>query len=292
MTSYKIYRAGNHIEIYEYESTNIPDNVEFEGYDLEKVSLDRGDRKEERRKQTLRDNANKLRRMARAYFADCDVYFVTLTFADLMTDIDKADRRVKYFFKKLRNAYGDISYLGVRELQKRGAIHYHFLVKDNTGYLNKELKDLPYPQRVGNRTIKSDKQKEWEVFVHDKFWRYGFVDWTRVSFVDDFGAYLIKYMTKGDVKNQEWQEFRRLVLRSKDIKTIEPVDARLEENREFCLSIIQNIDFYTSVAQNEIKDNCKRRAVFTSGYESKYTGKVTYFDINLERLSKIEENID
>ena len=56
------------------------------------------------------------------------VHSGSAAFQGTAEQIEESENHVKYFFKKLRRKYGDVSFLGVRELQKRGAIHYHFLI--------------------------------------------------------------------------------------------------------------------------------------------------------------------
>lgn len=286
MSAYKIYRSGDNIEIYSYQYMDNPENV-MEGVNegvLERLIEERKqeDRKDERRAQTLRDNANNLKRMAREYFKG-NVFFVTLTYKSLMRDIDKSDRKLKYFLKKLKDDYGHISYVGVRELQKkRDVIHYHLLIKNPE--LSRLTEDIPEPKRQGKFNIKSWKQKEFEQFIHEKYWKHGWVDWTKVDFVDDLGAYLAKYMTKGDLKDMAWLENRRLILRSKDIKKIEPLDWKKDST--LIKEIMENLDVYKSIAQQEIIDNTERKSVFTNGYHSKFAGEVLYYDIHINRLKK------
>lgn len=272
----KVYKSGDNIEIYLYEKmVSSKEEIEEKEYKIE-LFEEKKDRKDERRKQTLRDNMNNLRRMARAYFTGKS-FFVTLTFNDKyfhgVDDVTAADRKLKYFLKKLREEFGEVSYIAVRELQKkRQCIHYHMLLK-NEKWTNYFLEN----------NIKKDSQlqKAFEREIHKKYWIYGFVKIYLIDYVDNVGAYLSKYMSK----ELDWLKGRKLILKSTDIKKIEPLTDPKELHE-----IVQELDLYKSIAELEILNNEKRKAVFTNGYKSEYLGNITYYDINLKRLEKYIKN--
>jgi hypothetical protein len=94
--------------------------------------------------------------------------FLTLTFAENITDVKVANKEFKKGIKRLRYLYPDLKYLAVIEFQERGAVHYHMLAK------------LPF--------IKNSKLAE--------IWGNGFVKIRQISHVDDVGRYVTKYMNK------------------------------------------------------------------------------------------------
>lgn len=53
---------------------------------------------------------------------------LTLTFKENMTDYVTSDIEFKKFIMKLKYKYGDFEYISVKELQQRGAIHYHLIL--------------------------------------------------------------------------------------------------------------------------------------------------------------------
>src|SRR5690554_214651 len=53
---------------------------------------------------------------------------LTLTFKENMTDYDTADKEFMKFIQRLKYKYGDFEYISVKELQERGAIHYHVIL--------------------------------------------------------------------------------------------------------------------------------------------------------------------
>jgi len=164
-------------------------------------------RKDERRAQTLRDGSNLVRQLALMNFKPEESTFLTLTYREHVDagDIFYSDDEFKKFFKRLRYHFDEpkVKYLAVRELTKKGRIHYHLLVNSRLG-----LPSLPdgYGRYKGidgktyNNPIAHDYE---EKFVLEKenvvseIWRHGWVDVKPLyGEIDNIGAYLVKYMTK------------------------------------------------------------------------------------------------
>jgi hypothetical protein len=57
-----------------------------------------------------------------------------LTISENSKDADLYDKRFKKFMFELRKIYPDIKYLAVRELQERGALHYHVLINRKVSF--------------------------------------------------------------------------------------------------------------------------------------------------------------
>ena len=173
--------------------------------------------------------------------------FITLTYAENMKDLNKADDDFKKFIKRLKYRYNikDLKYIAVRERQKRGAIHFHFLCDWNIELLGES------------------HTRELERFIAKDVWKHGFVDIKAIGHVDNVGAYLIKYMTKN--LSVELYSNKKLYLCSRGLKR--PLEYKGEEAEAL-------IKFY------EIQ---KQKEVFTNSYESEYLGKITYNEYNLER---------
>lgn len=93
-------------------------------------------------------NLKKIKRNCRrlAFANDLGRVHLVLTYADNMQDIDKADEQFKEFMKSIHKVYPELKYLATRELQKRGAVHYHTLLN----------------QRVDVKKV-------------EKLWKHGFV---------------------------------------------------------------------------------------------------------------------
>lgn len=161
----KIIISGNVVEVYQYEK---PVAYDFrERSERQRGKRDPSDPREGRRPTSLARTRNELRRKILANFTN-ESKFVTLTFAENVTDLDRANGEFKKFIQRLRRRYGNFKYVAVIEFQKRGAVHYHMI--SNLTYVKKaELAEI---------------------------WQNGFVQINRIKHVDNVGAYVIKYMTK------------------------------------------------------------------------------------------------
>lgn len=167
--SKKMIVSGDIVEIYEYK------NPILEGYDIKKYhecgrchEASEEDKKKNRAK-TLNRASNRVRRLINANIGEHSK-FITLTFADNVRDLKKANYEWKKFRQRLEYELGyKLQYVAVIEFQKRGAIHYH-VVMFNAPYIkNKRLNEL---------------------------WGNGFVKINKIKHVDNVGAYVTKYMTK------------------------------------------------------------------------------------------------
>ncbi|MEI7615585.1 MAG: hypothetical protein WCJ54_02640 [Actinomycetota bacterium] len=94
--------------------------------------------------------------------------FITLTFAENLCDVTKANRHFSKFIMRLKYIYDDFKYISIIEFQHRGAVHYHFLC------------NIPY--------IDSSELS--------KLWGQGFIKINRIHHVDNLGAYVCKYLQK------------------------------------------------------------------------------------------------
>lgn len=97
--------------------------------------------------------------------------FLTLTFAENITDWVYANNEFKKFIKRLNRRYADFKYIAVPEFQKRGAIHFHLVC--NVRYLSIQELD-------GLRSL----------------WGNGWIDLQRIDKIENVGAYMAKYMSK------------------------------------------------------------------------------------------------
>jgi len=94
--------------------------------------------------------------------------FMTLTFAENITDLKEANYIFNQFIKRISYKYGDFEYLAVPEFQKRGAVHYHLLCQ------------LPFTK----------------VAELQEIWGQGFIKINKIDDVNNVGAYVSKYLTK------------------------------------------------------------------------------------------------
>lgn len=128
---------------------------------------------------SLRITLKKLRYLINNNFVGLDnEVFITLTYAENMTDTKRLYEDGKNFIKRLRYKYKDVSrveYIAVVEPQARGAWHYHMLVK------------FPDVERI----YISHEELE-------SLWRHGFVSVQDITNVDNIGAYLSAYLANID----------------------------------------------------------------------------------------------
>lgn len=113
----------------------------------------------------------------------CWAKFLTLTFAEHITDIDAAMEEFTYAMKRLnyriyKNKKAVIKYLGVIEFQKNGRVHFHVI------FFN-----LPYIDNI--------------IDVFNEVWGKGHMKINAIDDVKDVGLYISKYMTKTDDKRLE-----------------------------------------------------------------------------------------
>lgn len=165
----KLIVTGHIVEVYTYEkmpSPKSPDRTQKEAKsELEWLEDTRGDKK-----QNSRRSKWNLIRLLNANFNEHSK-FITLTFAENITDLDLAHKEFDKFMKRMKRKYGNFKYAAVVEFQKRGAVHYHL------------ISDLPYIPKDELAAI----------------WRNGFVRINDIEHVDNVGAYISKYMSKSEI---------------------------------------------------------------------------------------------
>ncbi len=96
------------------------------------------------------------------------IKFLTLTFAENITDLKSANYVFNQFVKRISYRYSDFEYLAVPEFQQRGAVHYHLLC------------NLPFI----------------ETEAIAQMWGQGFIKINRLNNVTNIGAYVCKYLSK------------------------------------------------------------------------------------------------
>lgn len=123
---------------------------------------------------------------------------LTLTNKDCPSE-KVALKRFKNFREKIKeNGYTDFKFLGVKEFQKRGSIHWHLLVNYCPAL-------APSPNNP-KKLISS-------------LWSYGWSDFVYITGDDKWRTelYLLKYMTKNHLK-----QFAQYYVRSRNLDEIEP----------------------------------------------------------------------
>lgn len=187
---------------------------------------------------------DKIRRLACTNFNNIYDKFLTLTFAENMTNIEECNLLFKKFIMKLKYTYKlkDLKYLAVIEFQQRGAVHYHVLL--NIPYIpHNELQNL---------------------------WGHGFVFVNAISHVDNLGAYILKYMTKDN--NDTRLMGKKAYLTSRNLKQEEIiVNHDLRDFSHIESKIIQKYNLDTL------------KSVYEANYDTEILGNCTYKQYNLKR---------
>jgi hypothetical protein len=100
--------------------------------------------------------------------------FLTITFAENITDVQQANKEFTNFLKRLnywvwKVKKNKLKYAGVIEFQKRGAVHYHVVFFNLKYITQKEIADI---------------------------WSNGFIKINKVKNIFNLGSYVCKYMSK------------------------------------------------------------------------------------------------
>lgn len=169
----KLIVSGNVLELYEYEmpvvKSDKPNRIGRSG----QYSTSDETKRQNRAKTAMRARG-KVRRFANANFSNFSK-FVTLTFADNVTNLKDANSEFERFMKRFKRYIGySPQYIAVVEFQKRGAVHFHMLM--NCPYI--ENSDLA------------------------RIWGKGYVKINAIDNVDNIGAYITKYMTKDNLDDR------------------------------------------------------------------------------------------
>ena len=109
------------------------------------------------------------------------VRWITLTYAENMTDVERLYRDYGSFWKRFKRRWPDSEYIIVVEPQGRGAWHVHMLAIWQT--------EAPFIPNVELR----------------RCWGHGFVKVTSLDNIDNVGAYLSAYL--GDAVVEEGENF-------------------------------------------------------------------------------------
>lgn len=184
--------------------------------------------------------------------------FVTLTFAENLTDIKKANQSFKTFIQRLnyylkKNKKPKLKYIAVIEFQERGAIHYHLLC--NAPYIN-------------NSTL-------------NEIWGNGFVRINKIDNIDNVGAYVTKYMNK-DLADERLQgqkcylvsKYLDKSIKITDENTISNLVANFDIKREYKTNYTTEYNGDVVYTQYVLKHDIKN--LYNALYERKNISNFVY----------------
>lgn len=249
----KIIYSGDVIEIYEYSEGYL------KGYENKNDNTGRkigykSDNYEEHRKQVLQRSKKNLRRLINAnvgqYGKEFTAKFLTLTFGENVTDIDRANYEFEKFIKRL-NYYcfgtkkANLKYTCVVEFQKRGSIHYHVIIYN-----------MPYVKANDISNV----------------WENGFIKINKIDDIDNVGAYVSEYLgqsEKGqghDIEDDRLQGKKSYFSSRGLFKPIEITDKKTVEQ-------------VATALPNE-------KLTYSASFENEYLGNITYKQYNLKFVSR------
>ena len=254
----KLVDCASYQQIYLYKRSKIKKTNKEDGYDLNlirKTSFDDIVR-EEKNSSTKMENTIENRSIIRSKLkcqriAKCNMEdwktFITLTFAENITDLKQANKRFRYFIDKVQRVQKDFKYLCITEFQKRGAIHYHLLT--NIDITNEKL-----------MYVQNDNKK----FYHIKYWNEGF---TSVEIMKNDPkkviGYISKYMTK-DIDQRLFNRHRYFYSRNLNIPKISYIDLQDERDYQFLTKKVQD-----------------KKLIYRNEYENSYDkNQVTFLELS------------
>jgi hypothetical protein len=112
--------------------------------------------------------------------------FATFTFKDDRHDLEKCRTKMSNWLKQTQKRKGKFEYLIIPELHKDGALHFHALLSNFSGFLE------PATNPKTNQPL---KRKGRQVF-NIKNYRLGFTDVEVIESRDKVANYIRKYITK------------------------------------------------------------------------------------------------
>lgn len=235
--SKKVVISGPIIELYEYEFTPKRSYINVNG------RAGSGGKVTEERSRVYRDTVlnrakKKVRRLINANIGKWGELpkFLTLTFAEHITDIRGANYEFKKFRQRLEyEIKKKLEYVAVVEFQKSGRIHYHVVIFN-----------MPYI----------------DVNHLAGIWRNGFIKINVIDHVDNLGAYVTKYMTKGND------------------------DSRLRGEKSYFASrgLYKPVERFISNKQlTDIKRIFDHAKIFEAEFENAQYGRIYYTQYNMRR---------
>ena len=224
----KLVRVGDYFQIYYFNRPKIKNDSNLDKIkDISLINTDELIKKENyvNNFQIRNDNINRSKfSCQRIIKANENKFktFITLTFADNVTDLKQANKIFNSFRTYIKRLKPDFCYVGVPEFQKRGAVHYHLL--SNIDYNDFSILSTDEVK------IWSPRSKSWKIGRNIIGWKKGFSLVCNMSSINVV-AYLTKYMTK-DVDNRLFG-FRKYFH-----------SRNLDRPEEFYLNMSDDSDFY------------------------------------------------
>lgn len=221
---YKVISCNNYVQVYKFErSKSKKKPKDIKTIDTDFLCKDKPVSKINKieEKNIIRSKLQ-CQRLAKCNADDWKT-FMTLTFAENVTDIDIANKRLRYFIDKVRRVFPNFKYICIPEFQKRGAVHYHLLT--NVSIDNEKL---------------IYQQEDNEKFKHIKYWKEGF---TKVDSMDNdikkIVGYISKYMTK-DIDDRLYNRHRYFYSRNLEKPSVSYINLNDPVHLNYLNNLLKN----------------------------------------------------
>ena len=283
----KVVDCGKYKQVYYYNNLKVKKDKQFEKYKnidttylFKKENINKKNDKKYIETKNINRSKFKLERLIKAN-EEIFKTFITLTFEDEIIDIEKANKRFRYWRDLFQRHCKDFKYVCVPEFQKNGKVHYHmltnidyhdhFYINENMPYINlldkikkNKYKLIKYKvsKVVINKEIKLNdlnivlrkQNNKWEntkkTYNHKskstkvfKTIKYWSNGFSNVSDMKDVNivGYLTKYMTK-EIDNRLFGKKRYLYSTSLIVPKEYYIGLDSEIEQKYLMSIINGSD--------------------------------------------------
>jgi len=249
--THKIIKSGDIIEIYEYSVGYLKGYTLTDNELINRTYSESNPDDTDSRERSLKRAKANLRRLINAnvgqYGKEFTAKFLTLTFKDNVTDLDKANYEFEKFIKRLNyHCFGtkkaNLKYTCVVEFQKRGAIHYHIIIYN-----------IPYIKANDIANV----------------WCNGFIKINKIDDVDNVGAYVGEYLgqaEKGQGKNIEDDRLRGQKTYFSSRGLFRPLEVTDKKIVEQVATVLLN-----------------KKPTYSANFENEYLGNIIYKQYNLKK---------
>lgn len=226
-------------------------------------------KKYQHRKQNRTRNMNrsfeKLRQLINTNFmGQINERHITLTYAEKMTDFDKASIDFKRFWEKLHYHYPNLEFIRIIEPQQTGSWHIHALLKSN---------------KYGNLSIPLEQL--------EKLWGHGYVRKTTTIGCDNVGAYFTALLKNLDVFEDDTKEVndKQYIVKNARLHFYPP-------NKRFygySKGIVQPIRFKTTYKE-ALKFVDEKNLAYSSATEINLTYENSEENVTVNRIARYQFN--
>lgn len=173
----KVIDCGKYKQVYYYNDLKIKKDKELEKYKkyeidttylFKKENIKRKNEKKYIEAKNINRSKFKLERIIKAN-EEIFKTFITLTFDDEVIDIEKANKRFRYWRDLFQRHNKDFKYVCVPEFQKNGRVHYHMLTNidyHDHVYINENIPYINLLNKLKNNKYKLIHYKVSEVKIN------------------------------------------------------------------------------------------------------------------------------